>query len=581
MSTDSNLIKKYLTVETSNPSIKFKIGYANNKWLTQVIYQGQDQVPIVTCAEHIYYDNSNRNRKIKKILSKFDINEENANILIDDIMEYIKDKCQELTDISSLEPKNSSKLEEEESEEVFPTAVYNRAIEIIKSGKALDFIVDKHLKSCAGVSKKYSLALSCAFATTHIKSSNCGIHVKLDGSSGFGKSTLVNNYFDLTLPNTRMFTSMSGKNMFYDTDLRPNMVIGIDEFENADSELIRTIKLSTSKFQDNTTLKTVIDFKSVQKIIHKRIAFILLSVLPLDNPEMLSRFLTLTVPSDEAYKIEINEIQKRREQKLITKNLEPDFDTLVCRCIYSLLNSDIYDIRIPFAPVIEWQNTDHTRNWEIFSDIIRSVAFYNILNREYFYKESDPETGVYLATYEDFTKATEIYSEMAENNGTKLSNKELKLIQALIEARNKNIEEQLNKNVDKKEFYKKLENHNLSDYDIDDLSCFGVMDVKGLATAINEPDRQVEYMVKGERSKKVEGLTYRIVGLHCEKCSCKSSYKNGERSVQKSLIWYDGPDNIKSRDISCVPRDICEAETKKCKIQWLKAWEEEDMKWAN
>ena len=31
-----------------------------------------------------------------------------------------------------------------------------------------------------------------------------------------------------------MFTSMSGKNMFYDDDIHEGMVVAIDEFENAD-----------------------------------------------------------------------------------------------------------------------------------------------------------------------------------------------------------------------------------------------------------------------------------------------------------------------------------------------------------
>ena len=99
---------------------------------------------------------------------------------------------------------------------------------------------------------------------------------------------------------------MSGKNMFYDDDMHDGMVVAIDEFENTDDAGIRTIKLSTSNFQEGTTHKTVINFKTETKTIAKRIAYVLLSVLGLDNDEMDSRFNILDVPNNLEYKIESN-----------------------------------------------------------------------------------------------------------------------------------------------------------------------------------------------------------------------------------------------------------------------------------
>ena len=238
----------------------------------------------------------------------------------------------------------------------------------------------------------------------------------------------------------------------------------------------------------------------------------------------------------------------------------------------------IYEIRIPFADVIDWSDVDHTRNWNIFSDIIRSVAFYNILNREFFHKADDPLDGYFLATYEDYTKAVEIYSKIAENNESKLSNNEISIIKILIAAREQDIADATKnaKKINIAELHKKLETHNLSNLTCDDLYCFGIMDVKGIARAANMPDKSVNYIISGDSRKSGDGLTNKVVGLHCDKCSIKGETK----TVSKNLIWYDGPDNIIGRGISLVPRDICEAETEKCKANYIREWIEEDKKWA-
>lgn len=576
-------------LKNSISDIRFTISYEENKWHTLVEYKLTPIYPSTKSKFKFRDQDDARDKKISEQLTQLGIDKESIKKLLfearqeagkqDIDIEHLRTVAIERIN-TSCTTEGEEKKEIQTPEEMYGPVVFKRATDLIEWGQAQEFIVKKHHESCAGASDKYSYALSCVFGSTHTSSSVGGTHLKFTGPSGLGKSTMVDNYFDLTIPNTRVLTSMSGKNMFYDTELKPNMVIGIDEFENADSELIKTIKLSTSKFQDKTTHKTVIDFESKTKTIPERVAFILLSVLPLDNAEMLSRFITLDVPESETYKLAINAKQKNREQRLITKDRMTDFDTLVCRCIYSILNQKVYDIRVPFAPVIEWHNIEHTRNWEMFVDIIRCVAFYNILNREYFHKLNEPETGVYLATYEDYITAAEVYSRIAESNETKLSTNELKIMQALIEARNKNMEEQLSKNIDRKELTKKLETHNLSDVDIDDLSCFGIMDIVGLSKMVGIPDKRTEYLINGDKSKGIDGLTSRIIGLHAEKCTCKCSYKNGDRTRQKYLIWYDGPDNLTARGISIVSRDVCETETAKCKERWIQNWISEDMKWA-
>ncbi|MFZ2498775.1 hypothetical protein [Methanosarcina sp.] len=573
-----------LKIKTSNEDLVCIISYKNNKWFTQFKYKLEFLPPIPSKAP-LYEVNNVRDGQLidSLIVGKIVEDKSTAKEILQEVQKTAFQLSGQINHLT-FAPEKSHKEKPEEPEkldikdlliEQYGETVFDKAQQLINDGHAQKFIVEKHCSTYAGVSDRISWALSCVFAVTHISSSVGGVHLKLSGPAGNGKNTLVTNFTNLTIPEVWRMTTPSGKNMFYNDWIKPNMVVIIDEFDNGDKDIIKTLKLSTSRFQDKTMLDTVILFAAKTKIMPERIAFIIMSVLPLENEEMIQRYLTVDVPNNIKYLAAINEKQKGREHNLPTTNNAPDFDTQVCRCIYHILNQAVYDIRIPFAPVIEWQNVERTRNWELFADIIRCSAFYNIPNREYFHKPGDEETGVFLASYEDYENAVEIYDKLADNNVTKLSTNELKLIDTLIQERKRDIESTMNR--DSAEAIKNI-NREVKPLDMEEITQFGVMDIAGsmdiigLAKATGISDKTIDSMLHGKQN--TEGLTGRIVGLHSEKVAIQGT----NHVVHKRKIWYDGPDNVVT-SIPKVPRDKCDAETIRCKQNWIEAWQLEDAKW--
>lgn len=544
---------------------------SDSKWIVQILKGINPCGPDIKSSDPLYTAVSRRDTTICKQLESFVTNVDDARQILNKVQSTASTFRQEIDSLVF-----GDNVQEEETDPLaeYSPAIIAKANELLNSGQSQDFIIQKHCKSYAGMSDRISWALTGVFAITHIMSSAGGVHLKISGPSGCGKNKVTERFFDLVPPSARIFTSMSGKNMFYDEDLQTGTVVGIDEFENSDTALIRTIKLSTGDFQHETNYKTVVEAESVTKRLPPRVAFVLLSVAPLNNEEMISRFLTVDVPKNTSYLLSVNEKQKQRDVQLITKNNEPDFDTQVCRCIFSILYQKVYDIRIPFTPVIEWPHTDYTRNWDIFADIIRSIAFYNIQSREYFHKPDDPNTGAYFASYDDYVKAVEIYEKLSDNNTTKLSNNELKIIDSLTKAATQDMRILDGRQINKAEVLKHLEDHTTLELTSSDLLYFGVMDFIRLGKETNIPDKTVESIIRGKQN--AGGLTEKIVGLHCEKCTIKVNHK----TMTKNLVWYDGPTNFATRRTPIVSRDICEIETENTRQRLLYEWKVEDAKRA-
>ena len=552
--------------------MRYKPGSHGKQYFTTITLN-TDEIYERGHTEPLNVAEDKRDKEIKNQLkAELGIDIREAENILTQLQKQIREQKEDIPYLNPNEPLLGEEKIEEEIEEVdeYSTTVRDKAMQLLKSGKAYDFIIEKHHSTYAGDDDRISHAFASVFASIHISTSAVGSHLKLSGSPGGGKNTVTKNFTSLVPPSTRLMTTPSAKNMFYNPNIKENMVIIIDEFENSDSGLIRTIKLSTGSFQETTVLDTLIDQSSVQLSIPKRVSFILLSVNPLDSQEMLSRFITVDVPDSIEYKMNVNKKQKSREYNLITENNEPDFDTQVCRCIYSELYKNVYDIRIPFADVIEWKGINQSRNWEIFADIIRMLAFYNINNREYFHKPGNKEVGAYFASYEDYVKAVQIYNKLASNNTTKLSDNEIKIIKVLIEARKTEIE--VRQERDSSEAIQNI-NHAVKPADMEEVTRFGAMDIASIAKATKIPLKTVEGIIGGRKDG--NGLTSKVVCLYSEKITIHGS----NCTKPKIHIWYEGPeDEIMIGKMQITPRDICEAEAARCKQVLIAAWEEEESK---
>lgn len=566
--------------------------FQDGKWKTQFKYQDRyipHPLPIASSKVVIYDNDNSRDNKLIEYLLNDELikdtvkNKNNAKQIIQSIQSSailmsgaINNLKVGLESIPEIEISKKEKLIELKNkiEQFYGDVVFKKAMELINDGQAQKFIIQEHQSTYGGISDRISWAISCIFASTNILSSNTGEHLKLSGSSGKGKTTIVTNYLDLVPTYLWIMTSPSGKNLYYNTRLHAGMVIIIDEFTNEEGELVKTIKLITSKFQDETTLDTIIKFESSTKTVPPRVAFILMSVLPLESTELLGRCITIDVPNDDIYLKGINIKQKEREGKLPTKNRQPNFNTQVCRCIHSILNMDVYDIRIPFSNVIEWKDVNHTRNWDLFADLIKCSAYYNILNRDFFNKPGDEEVGVYFATYKDYLNAMEVYNKLADNNATKLSNNELKIINTLKEARKKEISSQGARDTEKAK--ENIKQDSCINIDVEDVTTFGEMDVTNLSHASGLTATTIRNLIHGIKNN--GGLLEKVFGIYYKMITIQTPYKNKTRSTRKEIMWYDGPDIIVV-NIPIVPRDICDAETEIFKQNWLIQWENEDEKW--
>jgi hypothetical protein len=426
-------------------------------------------------------------------------------------------------------------------------------MEKIICGQARKFIIDKHTSMCAGKDKKISNNLISIFAATHSISTDTGVHAKLTGDSGIGKSYSTKKFTDLVPSTEYIWTLPSGKNLFYNSNLHAGMVVVIDEWENADVDLVRVLKLATSDFQEATILGTVINFEGIDKPIPPRIAFIIISVSALESAELRQRFTSLDIPKDEQYLKDINKKQRNKANKPARKKDKPDFDTQVCRCIYSILYINTYDILVPFSNVIEWNDINQTRNWESFVDSIRCSAFYNIPNRERLINKYDKNEIIYLATYEDYLTALEIYSETSDTNSTKLTKNELKTINILMDARKKDIE-------GKRTSETTVEDLHIGLVGTDEISTFGDMYIpsgmyiKDLANEVGVSDVTIRNIIRGVKNN--GGLLEKVVGIH----SMLIGDKVGTQTHHKEMIWYDGPDHIVSK-IAKASREECVKET--------------------
>lgn len=589
---------------TSIKELTCYVYYKKNEWKAQLKYQDRcipHPLPIVSSKKEIYEANTD----IVKRLSEHLLDNEFTRDIVKDkncarriVHEIQSDACNKMDEIDSLkidlptiEEIEEPKTEEEKAVEKrkklitkYGEVVYNKSVELITNGQAQNFIIKKHCSVCAGEDKKISYTLSCVFASTHLLSSDTGEHLKLSGESGKGKTHYIRSYTEL-LPSTfYKWTLPTGKNLFYNEELHEGMVIVIDEWENADIDLIRAIKLCTSQFQKATTLDTVINFEAVPKIVPPRISFILMSVSQLDSEELTQRFVTVDMPKDSQYLEEINKKQKEKACLPASKEDKPDFDTEVCRCIYSILFLNTYDIIIPFSKVIKWEDINHTRNWELFIDLIRCSAFYNILNRDHIINPYNNEVS-YLANYEDYENAIKIYNELSKNNSTKLSNNELKTINVLVEARKQDIEAMRTSG-------KTVKDLGIVPTGVDEITTFGEMNIVGgeevskdekpiiggmyikdLSKAVGVSEVTIRNIIHGPKND--GGLLKKVIGLY----SMKVGDKVGEQIHHKEKVWYNGLDFIVSK-VPIVSRDIIEKETHISLEKIYKIWNKEVTKWS-
>ena len=303
----------------------------------------------------------------------------------------------------------------------YPANILELANEFLDNDLAINYILDvwnsRHVGD-RGIGYTFLASVGCLMIVN-----SAGLHEKLSGASGTGKTSAAKKFVHLLPEDMCISGSLSGKAVFYDENLKPGTVIFTDD-TNINEDIVTTIKQATSNFQNITFHRTINSKREhVVKEIPPRISWWLTTVDSFEDEQMGNRFITQDVEKSEQHKIDIFNKQLDLELDGIT-DTTIDEDVLVCRAIFDILREQTYEIIIPYVHAINWNNKENSRNLPIFLDIIRSLALYRIRNLDCF-------EGKYLAGVEDFNIAKKIYDGLADTHISNQSNDELKLMRCL------------------------------------------------------------------------------------------------------------------------------------------------------
>lgn len=411
------------------------------------------------------------------------------------------------------------KIEEDIKEkdiETFPKHIIEWANLLLEKGDAFLFIVDTWNRHHVG-DRIIGEACACAVASTYMTNSK-GLHIKPSGDSGKGKSDGAKKFLHLLPDHKKLVGSLSGKSMFYNPNLTKGTIIYTDDVQ-LNEDIVTTIKQSITNFQDITVHNTVKKQEYQQYTIPPRISWWMTSVSGFDDDQMGNRFLGVDVDSSSAQDEKVFQHQAIMERFGITEDAVDD-DVLVCRAVFSILEEEDYKIVFPYTNCLEWNNKDNRRNFGMFMDILKSVTFYRVKQREKF-------QDLYLANIDDFHRAKEIYKGLAESNATNLTETELKVMRWI--------------------------------------STQNDVDIKQITNIVGKSETTAKYLMHGRDGN--GGLLAKVSGLHSEKVTIRH---NDEKSTTKNIYWYDSNMGINSyEDVVNIDMECIDTEYKRFKEEYM------------
>jgi len=331
------------------------------------------------------------------------------------IEEATKERIGKKTAASEQEQEPAGGGEEEDRLKTYPEEIRELAYQILKEGDVFNFIIETWNLRHVG-DRNIGENCLCAVASTYILNTR-GLHVKPSGESGKGKSDAIETVLTLLPEHKYISGSMSSKSLYYHPNLKSGTIIYSDD-ANFTGDTVATLKQSTSNFQKSCKHRTVVNQEYAEYSIPERCSFWFSTVDGIPDEQLANRFLNADVDGSREQDKKVYNHIKESELNL---NLPVDDDVLICRCIFDILDEERYLIKIPYINAIEWTNIENRRNFPKFLDILRSVTFFNIRQRENI-------NGYYLSDIEDFDKALDIYKGTSKNNATNLTDLEIKVL---------------------------------------------------------------------------------------------------------------------------------------------------------
>lgn len=305
--------------------------------------------------------------------------------------------------------------------------VKNEADKILMTGDPVNYVLDVFNTLHIG---DRGIGEVLMLSTGSSSVSNCqGLHPKLSGESGKGKSHSCKAMIHLMPAEYVVSTSLSAKAVFYHGEaLKPGSVLFSDDVELS-PELESIIKRSTSDFHKGVEHMTVNIRREAETLrMAPRIVWWLASVDSELDMQTLNRQIGVDVDDSEATDKLVMEQQLRAAGDGRPEYPET-FEVQVCREIFRAVKEHFVSVVIPFHDRIEWRGGENRRNLPVFLDMVKVYALFNYKQREMV----DLEDGTHelRATEDDFHSAECLHATRAKAQATKLNAREMKIVDFL------------------------------------------------------------------------------------------------------------------------------------------------------
>ena len=300
--------------------------------------------------------------------------------------------------------------------EEVPEEIRLKALEILEHGDPIRYVADNCGRMVLGAEKAFR-KLTCCVAVQGVKQSS-GLHPKLNGESGSGKTWVVLTFAHHLPPEAVVKGSSSNLAAFYHQDGDQVFRI-LDDYQAGNETLDTIIKQTSSVFHREYDHRTVKKQEPLTLHIGSEQTWAVTSVDGSQDIQVLNRQIPINVDDSEELTKKVNTRTIERYGKG-EEQFPEDETVLVCREIWRILRADgLINVKIPFFERIDWLDTSNRRNPSIFMDLLIAHTAMNRYQRE---KDS---ADYYLATEADFQAAKDLFTDKdAEELVHRLTRKE-------------------------------------------------------------------------------------------------------------------------------------------------------------
>lgn len=438
---------------------------AKYNWYVEL--KGREWRPIQISDKPIWIDN----RKWEKVPEKLGIEEAAWNQFRAEVQ------------VAEAEAENDTG----EAGETYPPEIVAKAKEILKDGDPVRYFLDVFNQIHVG-DRELAQVMMCCVGSQHCENSQ-GLHPKLSGESGMGKSDAMETFIHLLPPWAYLKTSLSSKAIFYHP-INPGTIIFLDDYKQND-DLDTIIKQSSSTFHKPYEHRTIDKDRAAQVMTAPpELVWAITSVDSNQDIQVLNRQVGLDVDSSEDMtKKVITHLFKAAGEG--ADRFPMTDEVMVCRAMVADIKANRFRVKVPFWDRIEWNDLSSRRNPSIFLDILRSMTIWKFMQR-------DTKDGYLIATEDDFKDAKDLYIGRADTLIDKLTKAERRLVQTLVDENG--------------EVYKDM-----------------------AASIMGVTSQRISQLIHGENGK--TGLLQKLPGFEVEDVLIRDDVKSVRKKVLRFVHW--------------------------------------------